>query len=271
MLKSENIGQLAKALSLAQGQMQSAKKTSENPYFGSRYADLSQIIDVARKPLVDNGLAITQLIVPELDFAEIQTVLMHESGEWIASGIRLQPAKPNPQGMGSALTYARRYAYAAILGIASEDDDAECATGRDAKATDAKATSVSPYKATPEANEAEKYKSFWGALRKKGYTPEQVRSKLGVRSVKDDWVAKGKTLREAYDLIVAEGSDVATEPKVMSTWGEFWEAAKKITNKTEKEIPALLGLRTMEEWTGTLEEAIDELAKLCKRGDCSPA
>ena len=261
MLKSENIGQLAKALSLAQGQMQAAKKTSENPFFKSRYADLSQIIDVARKPLADNGLAVTQLIVPELGFAEIQTVLAHESGEWIASGIRLQPTKPDPQGMGSAITYARRYAYAAILGIASEDDDAEYATGRGAKATNA-----SPNKATPEANEAEKYKSFWGALRKKGYSPEQVRSKLGVKSVKDDWVAKGKTLREAYDLITAEDSDVAAEPKVMTTWGEFWEVAKKTTGKTEKQIPALLGLKTMEEWTGTLEEAIDELAKLCKKG-----
>ena len=260
MLKSENIGQLAKALSQAQGQMQPAKKMSENPYFRSRYADLAQVIEVARKPLTNNGLAISQLVFPELEYVEIQTVLMHESGEWIASNIRLQPIKADPQGMGSAITYARRYAYAAILGIASEDDDGECATGRDMKATNA-----SPYKATPEANEAEKYRSFWGALRKKGYTPEQVRAKLGVKSVKDDWVAKGKTLREAYDLIIAEDSDVATEPKVMSTWGEFWEAARKITNKTEKEIPALLGLKTMEEWTGTLEEAIDELAKLCKR------
>ena len=260
MLKSENIGQLAKALSQAQGQMQSARRTSENPYFKSRYADLAQLIDVARKPLADNGLAVTQLIVPNSDFAEIQTVLMHESGEWIASGIQLKPQKPDPQGMGSAITYARRYAYASILGIASEDDDAECATGRDAKATN-----TSPYKAPPEASEVEKYKSFWAILRKKGYTPEQVRAKLGVKSVKDDWVAKGKTLREAYDLIIAEESDAAAEPKVMTTWGEFWEAARKITNKTEKEIPALLGLRTMEEWTGTLEEAIDELAKLCKR------
>lgn len=198
MLKSEGIGQLAKALSQAQGQMQSAKRTSENPYFRSRYADLSQLIDVARKPLADNGLAVSQLVVPQLEYAEIQTVLMHESGEWIASGIQLQPTKPDPQGMGSAITYARRYAYAAILGIASEDDDGECATGRDVKAAG------SPYKAEPEASEAERYKSFWGSLRKKGYTPEQARAKLGVRSVKDEWVAKGRTLREAYDLITAE-------------------------------------------------------------------
>ena len=202
VLKSESIGQLAKALSLAQGQMQSARRTSENPYFKSRYADLAQIIDVARKPLGDNGLAVSQLVVPELEYAEIQTVLMHESGEWIASSIRLQPVKADPQGMGSAITYARRYAYAAILGIASEDDDdAEHATGRDAKVIG------SPYKAAPEVNEAEKYKSFWGTLRKKGYTPEQVRSKLGVKSIKDDWVAKGRTLREAYDLITAESQE----------------------------------------------------------------
>ena len=213
MLKSESIGQLAKALSQAQGQMQSARRTSENPYFKSRYADLAQLIDVARKPLADNGLAVAQLVVPDSGCAEVQTILMHESGEWIASSIRLQPAKPDPQSMGSAITYARRYAYAAILGIASEDNDAECATGRDAKAS-------SPYKAAPEADEAEKYKSFWGALRKKGYTPEQVRAKLGVKSVKDEWVAKGRTLREAYDLITehegkeenhGDGSDGSSE------------------------------------------------------------
>jgi hypothetical protein len=129
MQKSESIKELLSALAKAQGQMGGAKKGSDNPFFKSRYADLSEVWEACRVPLSENGLAIIQLT----DSGEpltIETILGHQSGEWISSKLTIAPVKQDPQGIGSAITYARRYALAAIVGIAPEDDDAEAAMGR---------------------------------------------------------------------------------------------------------------------------------------------
>ena len=123
MEKSESIAELARALAKAQGEMSAAKKESANPFFHSRYADLAQVVEAIRKPLSDNGLAISQLVQPDAEAAVIETILMHQSGEWLSSIIQLKPVKTDPQGIGSALTYARRYALGAIVGLATEEDD----------------------------------------------------------------------------------------------------------------------------------------------------
>ncbi len=123
MNKSETIGELAKALAKAQGEMSSAKKSADNPFFKSKYADLHEVMDSIRKPLTDNGLAISQLIQPDPDCAVVETILMHESGEWLSSIIQIKPTKNDAQGMGSAITYARRYSASSIVGLASEEDD----------------------------------------------------------------------------------------------------------------------------------------------------
>jgi hypothetical protein len=124
MEKSAEIGKLAEALAKAQGVMQNAKKDSENPFFKSKYADLGCIIDAVRKPFADNGLSFSQLVEESNDdTAVVTTLLLHTSGEWLSSKLKLKPTKTDPQGIGSAITYARRYALSAIAGIASEDDD----------------------------------------------------------------------------------------------------------------------------------------------------
>lgn len=123
MNKSESITEIAKALARAQGEMQSAKKTADNPFFKSKYADLHEVMDSIREPLSKNGLSISQLIQPDPNSAVVETLLLHESGEWLSSIIQLQPVKNDPQGMGSAITYARRYAVSSIVGLASEKDD----------------------------------------------------------------------------------------------------------------------------------------------------
>lgn len=123
MNKSDSIGKLAEALSMAQGAMQNAKKDSSNPFYKSKYADLASVIDAVRRPLSDNGLSFSQLVEEADHSAKITTMLMHSSGEWLSSVISLTPTKDDPQGMGSAITYARRYALGAILGVASEEDD----------------------------------------------------------------------------------------------------------------------------------------------------
>lgn len=126
---SKEIAELCKALVVAQGEFKNVIKDSDNPYYKSKYADLGSVVEMARPVLAKNGLAISQLIRPNSEVAEVETNLLHTSGQWISSTITLKPTKSDPQGMGSAITYARRYALSAILGIASEvDDDANSAS-----------------------------------------------------------------------------------------------------------------------------------------------
>jgi hypothetical protein len=134
---SDSIKEIATALSKAQGAMESAKKDTKNDFFRSKYADLASIINAGKQAMLDNGLAITQTLEPDIEKAIVVTTLMHTSGEWIKSTIALKPVnldkegreKPiTPQSMGSAISYARRYGYQAILGLSAEDDDGNTAS-----------------------------------------------------------------------------------------------------------------------------------------------
>jgi len=131
MTKSESIAELAKALAKAQGEITGAIKDADNPCFNSRYADLASVWDACRLPLSRNGLSVVQMPeVLEIGIA-VETMLLHASGEFISSTITMRPMKPDPQGIGSCVTYARRYALSAMVGIAPEDDDGNAASGRD--------------------------------------------------------------------------------------------------------------------------------------------
>jgi hypothetical protein len=125
---SASIGALAAALAKAQGAMSGAKKDAENPFFKSAYADLASVWDTCRAPLAANGLAVIQTTGGNADLVEVITTLAHTSGEWVRGTLVMKPVKADPQGIGSALTYARRYALAAIVGIAPEDDDGNAAS-----------------------------------------------------------------------------------------------------------------------------------------------
>ncbi len=132
---SPTIGELAKAICKAQGTLQAAKRVSENPFLHSKYADLGAIWEVARKPLSDNGLSVIQTTAIDEDGMVLETMLLHTSGEYITCRLPLMLVKANdPQSIGSAITYARRYTLAAIVGVATEDDDAEAATVRQGEA-----------------------------------------------------------------------------------------------------------------------------------------
>lgn len=121
MQKSDSIKNLAKGISLFHVKMDSIKKDSVNPFFKNKYASLSAILDAINVPLSESGLTFIQL--PE-DDSILTTILMHaETGEFIAGEYSMKPAKEDPQGRGSALTYQRRYALCAILGLNIEDDD----------------------------------------------------------------------------------------------------------------------------------------------------
>jgi hypothetical protein len=120
MEKSESIKTIAAALLKFSGKMTKVVKDSVNPHFRNKYASLSTIIESTQPVLVECGLTVVQLPSGE---NELTTVLLHESGEYISSTYKMTPSKNDPQGLGSAITYQRRYAYGAILNLNIDEDD----------------------------------------------------------------------------------------------------------------------------------------------------
>ena len=135
MEHSEELNELAKALSIVQSKLEGARQDSTNPFYKSSYADLSSVWNACRKPLTDNGLSVVQTCDDTEEKLVVETVLLHSSGQWISGRLQLNPVKNDPQGIGSAITYARRYMLAAMVGISPEDDDAEAASGHTTKRT----------------------------------------------------------------------------------------------------------------------------------------
>ena len=141
MPTSPTIAALAAALVKAQSAMGGAKKDSTNPHFKTAYADLASVWDACRAPLANAGLSVVQLVSSErlhpseATHAIIETILAHSSGEWVSSTLAVPLTKSDAQGLGSAITYGRRYALAAIVGVCPADDDGEAAVARPAQRT----------------------------------------------------------------------------------------------------------------------------------------
>lgn len=130
MLQSENIELLSADLCKAQAELEGAKKDSSNPFYKSYYADLASSWDALREPLTRHGFSVTQTTNYKDGIVFLITTLRHKSGQWIAGVYPLKPQKDDPQGWGSAISYARRYMLAAITGLYQADDDAESAMQR---------------------------------------------------------------------------------------------------------------------------------------------
>ena len=128
MEMSTDIKDLASALAKAQGEMRNAAKSSDNPFFKSKYADLAECLNVVREPLAKNGLSVFQANEGVIDGKlAVTTLLMHSSGQYLKATSSYPIQKNDAQGFGSTLTYARRYGLAAALGLAQEDDDGNAA------------------------------------------------------------------------------------------------------------------------------------------------
>lgn len=131
--RSPEIDKLAKALSDAQGWIESAERTGKNSFIGNTYADLTSIMETVRGPLAGEGLAVTQTFLPMGGQTHLVTTLLHESGQFIRGFLPLLGVKDH-HSLGSAITYARRHSLASILGVTPQgdmaDDDAEAAMGR---------------------------------------------------------------------------------------------------------------------------------------------
>lgn len=127
--ETETVGQgaIAKALCAAQMEMGKALKQSNNPHFRSKYADLGNVMDACLPALNKHGIALLQPTGQDQHGPYVDTVLMHESGQTLSCRVHLVVNKNDMQGIGSAMTYARRYGLMAMAGIAPEDDDGNAA------------------------------------------------------------------------------------------------------------------------------------------------
>lgn len=145
--------ELATALCKAQSQIKGAIKDSKNPHFNSDYADLESVWDACRDALHSNGLSVVQVgaDAPEGHIA-IKTMLLHNSGQYIEGTMTLPMVKRDPQAAGSAITYARRYSLAAMVGVVQVDDDGNAAT-----------QAVPKYKAEPKPEPQTAKQRLWTA------------------------------------------------------------------------------------------------------------
>jgi hypothetical protein len=182
---SESAG-ILKALLAARREMESPAKTATNPHFQSKYAPLDELVRVSFGPLEKHGLMLVQKPTALNGAMYLTTTIISEGGETLDCGSYELPVGASPQAMGSALTYARRYTMAAILGLAAEDDDdGNAATGQHpAKPSpEAKAKQVLPKSGDREALEKEFFKAWKGTR-----TTAQ-------NADKEDWKARGPEVK----------------------------------------------------------------------------
>jgi hypothetical protein len=153
-LNARDSDTLHQAMARAFAEIEAATKSADNPFFKSKYADLGAIIGTVKPALVAHGLFFTQHCHPSEDGVIVETVLHHRNGESLSMGQLYVPAnKRDPQGFGSAQTYARRYALQTAFGVPAEDDDGNAAT---------KAVSDRPSTGETPPNKRVEYKSLDG-------------------------------------------------------------------------------------------------------------
>lgn len=126
MTRSDSIVKIAVALSKAQKNIGAAAKGAANPFFKSKYADLGSVMEACKEALNNEGITILQPVTITAEGKHaVETVLLHESGEFISSVMALELTKTNMQDLGSAISYARRYSLQSLVFIPAEDDDGE--------------------------------------------------------------------------------------------------------------------------------------------------
>ncbi len=211
MNQSQSIGKLAQALAAVQSELHPAKFNATNPFFKSKYADLGSIFESCRALLAGNGLAISQLPgTPPPDFGPaicLTTMLMHESGEWISDTLVLPMKAPTPQDAGSALTYARRYALAAIVGIVTDEDDdgnASSQPRQPIKASGKQSASPQPAQPVFAVGESVTSRKTGKIFKVVAVTPDGMPDGMYIVANGDSEYTKSPRLRQALARQIAE-------------------------------------------------------------------
>ena len=152
-MQSPEIGKLAEALAKAQAEMEPATKDANNPFFKSQYASLASCWQACRGPLTKHGLAIIQTTEPDNGNVTVISILTHSSGQWIKGKLSVKPPKTDSQALGSCLSYLRRYSLSALVGLSTQDDDAESTMSRQNTVKEKTTTK----KATPKKTNMKKF------------------------------------------------------------------------------------------------------------------
>jgi hypothetical protein len=126
--KSESIKEISSALVKAQSAIKAAVKDATNPHFRSKYADLASVIEAVKDPLNKNGITFLQPVKFSETGVCVETVLLHTSGEWVSDELTIPVTKQDAQGVGSAISYGRRYGLQSMCGVPAEDDDGNAAS-----------------------------------------------------------------------------------------------------------------------------------------------
>lgn len=224
MRQSETLTELFAALSLAQGEIIGAPKDSTNPHFSRKYADLGSVVSVIREPFAKNGLGYIQLVTVKEKTVSVETMITHKTGQFIAETLDLPLLQNNPQGIGSAITYGRRYSLMSMAGVAPEEDDGAAAS--QGVAEDKPATRErEPDRAKDDDHaraRAEAEKSV------RAYIAECVAAWAHIKSQEE----MGKWWRETKEARPARftGSD---DPLYKEFKASFEEAGKKLPEKIE--------------------------------------
>ena len=200
---------IAAALVKAQRAFAPALKSSTNPHFKSKYADLAACVEAVIDALNDNGIALIQKQHPNETGVSVETVFVHESGETLSAGILSVPAaKHDPQGYGSALTYARRYSLMAACGIAPEDDDGNASSKRPEARPEARPEQPPPTQPTKTAGRPD-------------MSPKARASRIMVGVAAGDAAAAAEALArmdEATMNSVWEHIDAKSQAKLTAAW-----------------------------------------------------
>lgn len=205
MQKSETISKLAVALHKAQGSIKAALKDSTNPHFRSKYADLGSVVDAVKGPLLAEGIVFLQGVEDAENGVAVETMLLHTSGEWMSSVLKIPASKQDAQGYGSAITYGRRYGLQSMCGVPAEDDDGNAATAS------------APSRITPVAGSLASLPSI-----------DQEKAKKVANQIVDLWGEEKEFA--AYELYYQAGHD---NEMMLAIW-EVLQPHSAIRNKLKK-------------------------------------
>jgi len=194
MRMSETTSEIATALAKAQGQIDDAAKSTINPHFRMKYADIAAVRAAIREPLSVNDLCIVQAPRTVEGGVEVETMIMHKSGEYMAETLKMPLAKHDAQGVGSAITYARRYGIMSMLCLASDDDDGNAAveSAKDTKPEKADPDTIKKLLAEGQEKSkegVEKLRSWYAGLsakNKKSIDPEQLNKLVSAAKAVDE-------------------------------------------------------------------------------------
>lgn len=242
MKMSEQTDKIFSALSKAQGELGLVEKNRDG--HGYKYADLGECISTAQGPLKNNGLAITQLMGNVDNNTTLITMLTHSSGQYIASEFIMEKAilsggagKNPAQGMGASITYMRRYAFAAIIGLAQEDTDA--AEEKRAKDFDLQSAIAQAKVIAQKCTTIEEMNSSWPTFHPEVRKSSEViacfskRKKELIANDQDDQT--GKMTDAQRKAIMAHFKDVSREDRLLNM-SNFFQTEISSTNELTKEM-----------------------------------